>query len=145
LVSRSAWCQPVSDVVYEFNEEEFPAMPKKQDTDTNTPASLSHISSNSKQHVKNAIGIETKKMQVKSKCANTVIKAHFKNMDNSLQALATQLVQNIFAQLIRANSPFVASTQLDQKLDRISQQIDKLTNGPSSQSPSIRSPPQKQT
>jgi hypothetical protein len=140
-VQRSAWRQPVSAVSYDFNKTEFPSMPKKQDTDTNTTASFSHISSTSEQLVKNAIAVETKKMRAESERVAVLTKARFQKMDDSLQALASQLVQEIFAQLISVNSPFVTSTQLDLKLDRISQQIEKLTANTSPQSQHIHSPP----
>jgi hypothetical protein len=55
-----------------------------QDTNTNTTASLSKISSTSKQLVKDVIAIETEKMRAESQHAATITKAHVDKMEASL-------------------------------------------------------------
>jgi hypothetical protein len=88
-----------------------------------------NLSTITEQLIKVAIEAETDKLREESAKSTAIIEARFQKMDDSLQLLATQLVTEIFTQLSGANSPFVTSSQLDKKLDRLSKQIDRLTNG----------------
>jgi DNA repair exonuclease SbcCD ATPase subunit len=120
---------------------------KTNEGDTKSTASMTHatnVSTITDQVIKEAIAAETAKMQSESVKAAAVIEARFQKIDDSLQLLASQLVRDIFTQLTGSNSPFVTSSQLDQKLDRLSQQIEQLTNGTSSSNRSVGSPHRKQ-
>lgn len=145
VVTRSAWRPPPQtiDISYDLNEAEFPLMHKKNEGDTNTTASMTNVSTITEQMIKEAIEAETEKMQIASAKAAAVIEARFQKIDDSLQLLATQLVRDIFTQLTGSNSPFVTSSQLDQKLDRLSQQIENLTNGSNGPTRSVGSPTRK--
>jgi hypothetical protein len=146
-VTRSAWRPPPQtiDISYDITEADFPLMTKNEG-DTKSTASMTHatnVSTITEQIIKEAIEAETAKMHSESVKAAAVIEARFQKIDDSLQLLATQLVRDIFTQLTGSNSPFVTSSQLDQKLDRLSQQIEQLTNGTASSSRSVGSPHRK--
>ena len=143
-VQRSAWRphQPVVDISYAFNENEFPPMAKKQHTDTKSTASTSYVSSISEQTLKSAIAAESDKLKAANELRTSEIDARIQSIETSLQTLTQTLVKEIFLNLSGADSPFVTAAQLDNKLDKLSRQIEQLANAASA-TPTIKSPPRK--
>lgn len=144
LVQRSAWrpFQPVVDVSYAFNDNEFPPMHQKT-SDTKSTASTSHVSSLSEQAIKDAINLETTKLKDASKKYEAAIDIRIQSIESTLNNLATELVSQIYSKLSGPDSPFVTVLQLDEKLDRLSRHIENLVNS-TSQPRTIGSPARKQ-
>jgi hypothetical protein len=145
-VVRSAWrpFQPVVDVSYAFDEQSFPPM-KTNDTDTKSTATTSHLSSLSENAIQNAINTETTKLKAVSKLRETAIDIRIQNLEATLHNLTTNIVSQIYAKMSGPDSPFVTISHLDSKLERLSQQIEKLyiATSPSNRTP-VGSPTRKQ-
>lgn len=144
-VQRSAWRphQPVVDISYAFNDNEFPPMAKKLHSETKSTASTSYVSSISEQALKSAIAAESDKLKAANDARSSAIDARIQSIETSLQTLAQTLVQEIFLKLSGVDSPFVTATQLDSKLDKLSRQIEQLAQAATA-TPAIKSPPRKQ-
>jgi hypothetical protein len=127
-------------------------MAKKQDTDTNTTASLSHFSGSlTEQAIKDAITLETDKLQVQANLRETAMETRIKSLETTLANLTAGIVADIFKHMSGANSPFVTKVILDAKLDqqfalikKLSQQIDQIATAVAvPKSATIDSPPCK--
>jgi hypothetical protein len=128
VVQRTAWrpFQPVVDVSYAFNENEFPPMKSQESIETKSTASTSHMSSLSEQAIKDAINIETAKLTTAARVHATGIDQRIQAIENTLNDLTSNIVRQIYAKLSGPESPFVTVVHLDEKLDRLSQQIEQL-------------------
>ena len=155
VVQRSAWRphQPVVDISYAFDYQEFPPMATKQDTDTKSTASLSHFSNSlSEQALKDAINSETEKLRVESTQRDDDMDTRIKSLEDKLTSLTAAIVGEIFRKMTGEGSPFVTKTILDEKLDqqfalieKLSRQIDKIATAVSTPpTGTIKSPPRKQ-
>jgi hypothetical protein len=116
-VVRTAWRphQPVVEVSYAFNENEFPAM-KKPDTDIRSTATTSHLSSISEQAIQNAINTETNKLKATSKIREAAIDVRILHIETTLNNLTANIVRQIYAKMSGPDSPFVTVSHLDSKL-----------------------------
>jgi hypothetical protein len=145
-VVRTAWRphQPVVEVSYAFNENEFPAM-KKPDTDIRSTATTSHLSSISEQAIQNAINAETNKLKAASQLREAAIDVRILHIETTLNNLTANIVSQIYAKMSGPDSPFVTVSHLDSKLDCLSQQIAQLCIASNTQTRTIESPPRKLT
>jgi hypothetical protein len=99
FVQRSAWQphQPVIDISYTFNDQEFPPMATKEDTDTKSTASLSHFSNSlSEQALKDTINSETDKLRVECTQCDADMDTNIKSLEDKLTSLTTAIVGDIF-------------------------------------------------
>jgi hypothetical protein len=144
-VVRSAWrpFQPVVDVSYAFDEQSFPPM-KPNENETKSTATTSHLSSLSENAIQNAINNETTKLKAVSKLRETAIDIRIQNLEATLHNLTTNIVSQIYAKMSGPDSPFVTISHLDSKLERLSQQIEKLYIATSPTSRNVGSPTRKQ-
>jgi hypothetical protein len=128
VIQRTAWrpFQPVVDVSYAFNENDFPPMKSRDLVDTKSTASTSHVSSISDQAIKDAINFETAKIRASSEEYASGIDRRIQMIETTLNDLTANIVGQIYAKLAGPDSPFVTAIQLDSKLDRLSQQIAQL-------------------
>jgi hypothetical protein len=136
VVQRTAWrpFQPVVDVSYAFNDQEFPPMKTQESIETKSTASTSHVSSLSEQAIRDAINIETTKLRIASEEHAKGIDLRIVMIEKTLNDLTANIVGQIYAKLSGPESPFVTVIHLDAKLDRLSQQIAQLclASGPPS-------------
>jgi hypothetical protein len=144
-VVRTAWrpFQPVVDVSYAFDEQSFPHM-KPTENETKSTATTSHLSSLSENAIQNAINTETTKLKAVSKLREIAIDIRIQNLEATLNNLTTNIVSQIYAKMSGPDSPFVTISHLDSKLERLSQQIEKLYIATSPTSRNVGSPTRKQ-
>jgi hypothetical protein len=146
VVQRTAWrpFQPVVDVSYAFNDQEFPPMKTQESIETKSTASTSHVSSLSEQAIRDAINFETAKLRIASEEHATGIDLRIATIERTLNDLTSNIVGQIYAKLSGSDSPFVTVIHLDAKLDRLSQQIAKLCLASQPPDRTVGSPPRKQ-
>jgi hypothetical protein len=133
----------VVDVSYAFDEQSFPPM-KSTENETKSTATTSHLSSLSENAIQNAINTETTKLKAVSKLRETAIDIRIQNLEATLQNLTTNIVSQIYAKMSGPDSPFVTVSHLDSKLERLSQQIEKLYIATSPTNRNVGSPTRKQ-
>jgi uncharacterized protein HemX len=117
---------------------------KPSENDTKSTATTSHLSSLSENAIQNAINNETSKLKAVSQLRETAIDIRIQNLEATLQNLTTNIVSQIYAKMSGPESPFVTISHLDSKLERLSQQIEKLYIATSPTSRNVGSPTRKQ-
>jgi hypothetical protein len=101
------------------------------------------MSSISEQLIKDAINAETNKMIASSKLRETQTDQRITQIETALTTLTSTIVPQIFDKLYGHDSPFVTVTMLDEKLERLSRQIEQMSRATSPPSSVTNSPPPK--
>jgi uncharacterized protein HemX len=117
---------------------------KPNENETKSTTTTSHLSSLSENAIQNAINNETTKLKAVSKLRETAIDIRIQNLEATLHNLTTNIVSQIYAKMSGPDSPFVTISHLDSKLERLSQQIEKLYIATSPTSRNVGSPTRKQ-